>query len=134
VTVIDTSGAVDLLVGGPAFADVRELVRADRELAAPDVLVSEVIAVLRRTVRAGAVSQERAGAAITDLGDAPLRLFPSLRLRRRAWELRENLTAADALFVALAEPLGEPLATKDRALATAVAGHSAIDIELVRLP
>jgi predicted nucleic acid-binding protein len=58
------------------------------------------------------------------MGDLPLELFPSLVLRDRAWELRRNLTVADALFVALAERLGEPLATKDRALVNATARHS----------
>jgi predicted nucleic acid-binding protein len=50
-----------------------------------------------------------------------------LPLRDRAWELRENLTAADALFVALAERLGEPLATKDRRLALAARKHAGIE-------
>jgi predicted nucleic acid-binding protein len=47
-------------------------------------------------------------------------------LRRRAWELRHNLNAADALFVALAERLDEPLATKDTALARAASKHTTI--------
>ena len=56
---------------------------------------------------------------------------PTLALRDRAWELRENMTAADALFVALAERLDEPLATKDRGLARAAREHAQVDaIEL----
>jgi len=61
------------------------------------------------------------------LGDLAVELYPSLPLRGRAWELRSNLTAADALFVTLAEQLGEPLATKDPALAKAAAKHTAIE-------
>ena len=61
------------------------------------------------------------------LGDLPLELFPSLPLKRRAWELRRNLTAADALFVALAERLDEPLATKDAALARAASKHATVE-------
>jgi predicted nucleic acid-binding protein len=49
-------------------------------------------------------------------------------MRERAWGLRENFTIADALFVALAERLGEPLATKDLALAAAVAGRGDLDV------
>lgn len=63
---------------------------------------------------------------------SPSSLFPSLALRERAWELRENMTAADALFVALADRLGEPLATRDRGLADAaraIAGVDAIVLE-----
>jgi len=68
-----------------------------------------------------------------DLGDLPVELFGTLALRRRAWELRENLTAADALLVALAEYLGEPLATKDRGLASAARDHARIEtLELDR--
>jgi predicted nucleic acid-binding protein len=70
------------------------------------------------------VSVTRATGAIEDLGDLALTLFPSLRLRQRAWELRRNFTAGDALFVALAEELDEPLATKDRALAAEVNKHT----------
>lgn len=69
----------------------------------------------------------RARGAIDDLGDLPVDLFGTLPLRRRAWELRENLTAADALFVALAEYLGEPLATKDGGLAAAAHEHARIE-------
>jgi predicted nucleic acid-binding protein len=82
-------------------------------------------------VQRGALAPERAEAAVEDLGDLGVELFPSLHLRKRAWELRENLTAADALFVALAECLGEPLATIDRGLATAARRQAGIEtIEL----
>jgi predicted nucleic acid-binding protein len=64
---------------------------------------------------------------VQGLGDLAVELYPSLPLRGRAWELRSNLTAADALFVTLAEQLGEPLATKDPALAKAAAKHTAIE-------
>jgi hypothetical protein len=61
-----------------------------------------------------------------------LDLFPTLPLRSRAWELRRNMTAAaDALFVALAGPLGEPLATKDAALARAAARHADVEVLLL---
>lgn len=49
-------------------------------------------------------------------------------LRSRAWELRDNLTAADAPFVALAEQLGEPLATKDQGLATTARAQTSIEV------
>lgn len=89
-------------------------------------------AVLRRDIGRGSLSATRAGGAVEDLGDLPVELFPSLALRERAWELRESMTAADALFVALADRLGEPLATRDRGLAgaaRAIAGIEAIVLE-----
>jgi predicted nucleic acid-binding protein len=132
VTVLDTSAAIDFLLGDGVAADVGALLEREGTLAAPDLLVFEVLAVLRRDVRRGVLSHTRAGAAIDDLGDLSIELFPTLALRDRAWELRDNLTAADALFAALAERLGEPLATKDRSLATAARTHAQVNvIELI---
>jgi len=127
VTVIDTSAVVDFLLGSGVARSVEALMEEEGELAAPDLLVFEVLAVLRREAMRGEVTEERAAGAIADLGDLPIELFPSLPLRDRAWALRSNLTAADALFVALAERLGEQLATKDGALSEA-AKHATLDV------
>lgn len=132
MTVLDTSAAIDFLLGGAAAAAVEDLMRSEGALAAPDILVFEVLAVLRREAGRKTLSSERAAGAIDDLGDLPMDLFPSLPLCRRAWELRENLTAADALFVALAEALAEPLATKDSGLAAAARAHA--NVETRELP
>lgn len=132
MTVLDTSAAIDFLLGDAAAADVERLMSREGTLAAPDALVFEVLAVLRRDVGRGKLSPERAGGAVEDLGDLALELFPALPIRERAWALRENLTAADALFVALAEMLNEPLATKDAALAAAARRHA--DVETLELP
>jgi predicted nucleic acid-binding protein len=128
VTVIDTSGVVDFLLGVGVADQVEALMAAEGELAAPDLLVFEVIAVLRRQALARMLAEDRAGAAVDDLGDLPIELFPSLPMRRRAWSLRHNLTAADALFVALAEQLDEPFATKDARLAADLAKHSIVEV------
>jgi predicted nucleic acid-binding protein len=117
VTVVDSSAVVDYLLGIGAEREVRRLVTSGELLAAPDVIVFEVLAVVRRHAQRGTLAPERARSAVDDLGDLPLELFPSLALRGRAWELRENLTIGDGLFAALAEQLGEPLMTKDSRLA-----------------
>jgi len=124
VTVLDTSGAIDYLLGDGAAGEVAELLEEAPGGAAPDLIVFEVLAVLRRDVSRGELSADRAAAAVDDLGDAALEMFPTLALRDRAWDLRANMTAADALFVALAERLDEPLATKDAGLAAAAEAHS----------
>ena len=67
--------------------------------------------------------------ALTDLADLPLRRYPHDFLLPRIWDLRNNLTAYDAAYVALAEVLDIPLLTRDRRLAAA-AGHRA-QIELI---
>jgi len=126
VTVLDSSVVIDFLLGDGVAAEVEELLSREGTVAAPDLLIFEVVAVLRRDVRREMLDPERARCAIADLGDLPIEFFGALPLRGRAWELRENMTAADALFVALAEDLGETLATKDRGLASAARVHARI--------
>ena len=128
MTILDSSAAVDYLVGTGVAGQVRDLLAREAPLAAPDLLVFEVIAVVRRYALAGALSAERAEGAIDDLGAISIKLFPSMPLRRRAWEMRRHFTAADALFAALAEQLGEPLATKDRALVAALGEHTEVRV------
>jgi predicted nucleic acid-binding protein len=128
VTVLDTSAVVDFLLGVGVAGQVEALMIEEGEVAAPDLVVFEAIAVLRRQALAGLLTADRAGAAVDDLGDLPIELFPSLSLRQRAWSLRENLTTADALFVALAEQLGEPLATKDGPLAVELGKHASVEV------
>lgn len=131
MTVVDTSALVDFLLGVGVADEVRALMSAEGELAAPDLVIFETLAVLRRETLRGVVADERAASAIEDLGDVPVEMFPSMPLRRRAWSLKANMTAADALFVALAEQLGEPLATKDEALVAEAARHA--DVSVVSL-
>ncbi len=128
MTVLDTSGLVDFLVGDDAFDQVASLVSREAAVAVPDLLIFEVVAVLRRQVQQRSIDPVRARLAIDDLGDFPLEIFPSLPLRGRVWELRDNLTAADGFFVALAEQLDEPLATKDHGLALAARTHTNVTI------
>lgn len=99
-----------------AGRQARALLRTRRELAAPDLIDVETTAVLRRRWLAGTVTDERFEQAIEDLADIPLARFPTLGLVRRAFELRANVTAYDACYVALAEALDWPLWTVDRRL------------------
>lgn len=128
MTVVDTSVVVDFLLGGGAARNVEELMAHEGEVAAPELLVFETLAVLRRETSRGHVPERRAQAAVVDLGELPVALFPALPLRLRAWELREDLTAADAIFLALAEQLEEPLATKDFGLAAVGEREAKVDV------
>jgi predicted nucleic acid-binding protein len=128
VTVVDTSVVVDFLLGVGVAGQAQTLMTDEGELAAPDLLVFEVLAVLRRETQRGSLTGRRAADAVADLGDLAIELFPSLVLRHRAWQLRKNFTVADALFLALAEQLGEPLLTKDDPLATEAAKHTAVEV------
>ncbi len=134
MTVLDTSAVVDFLLGTGVAGQVEALMAQEDELSAPDILVFEVLAVLRRETLRKALPESRAVGAIEDLADLPIALFPCLPLRQRAWALRRNLTAADALFAALAEQLGEPLATKDSALIAETSKHAMAEILALQVP
>ncbi|MFZ0861368.1 MAG: type II toxin-antitoxin system VapC family toxin, partial [Candidatus Sulfotelmatobacter sp.] len=97
-------------------------------LHAPQLLDLEVTQVLRRLVRERAVSAHRADEAIRDLLDLRINRYPHFVLLARIWQLRQNFSAYDAAYVALAEKLGAALVTRDGRLASA-SGHGA-SIEL----
>lgn len=88
-------------------------------LAAPELIDLEVASVLRRLLAAGRLPARRAELALSDLFALPLRRVPHRPLLRRCWNLRDNLTAYDAAYVALAEQLGATLVTSDLRLSRA---------------
>jgi predicted nucleic acid-binding protein len=89
----------------------------------------EVAQALRRLVRAGEVVADRAEEALADLAEFDFRRHSHMHLLNRAWELRDNFTAYDAMYVALAE-IDAPLVSCDGPLA-ATPGH-AVRIEVIR--
>jgi len=94
-------------------------IRVAGEVAAPDLVDVETVAVLRKRWLAGTISDRRFSAAVGDLEDMDIDRYPALPLMRRAFELRSNVTAYDACYVALAEVLGCELLTGDQRLANA---------------
>lgn len=128
--VVDASALLEVLLRTPAGEAVESrLFGARQQLDAPHLLDIEIAQVLRRYAAAGEIDQERGRLALTDLADFPLRRYPHDFLLPRVWELRHNLTAYDAVYVALAQALDAALLTRDRRLA-AIAGRFA-QIELV---
>lgn len=93
-------------------------------LHAPHLVDLEVAQVLRRYAAAGELTADRGLEALTDLADFPLSRYPHDLLLPRIWELRPNVTAYDAAYLALAELLVAPLVTCDGRLASAP-GHEA---------
>ncbi len=104
----------------------RSELRAAGDLAAPDLVDVETVAVLRKRWLARSISDERFDAAVTDLQRWDFERVPALRLVRRAYELRANVTAYDAMYVALAEALGCELLTADQRLAGATGPRCSI--------
>lgn len=126
--VVDTSAVLAALAGRPSPVGLRERLAEDGDLHAPHLIDVEVIHALRRLVRTRHLTEDRAVDIRTDLGDLAIRRYPHQPLADRMWELRHNLSAYDATFVALSEVLGVPLVTCDGRLATSP-GHQA-EIEL----
>lgn len=122
--VVDTSAILAVLAGSPPDAALSYRLSADGDLHAPHLIDVEAVHVLRRLVWRRELSLERALAARQDLEDLTIIRYPHVALVDRMWELRENLTAYDAAFVALSEALGVPLVTADARLGRAT-GHSA---------
>jgi len=125
VIVLDASAAIDWLLQTAAGQQVenRIYLRGD-SLHAPHLLDLEVAQVLRRLVREGKVSVQRADQAIQDLLNLRVTRYPHIVFLPHIWRLRHNLSAYDAAYVALAERLGATLVTRDARLASAALGVS----------
>lgn len=134
MTVIDSSAAIDYLLDSGVSEQVAAVLDESPAPSAPDVMVFEVFAVLRRHELRGAIASEHAVSALLDLEDLPIEWFASMQLRDRAWSLRANLSPADALFAALAAELGERLVTKDAALAAAASRFAGVEVQHLRDP
>jgi predicted nucleic acid-binding protein len=104
---------------------------ADPDLHIPHLASIETASVIRGWVRGGRLDESAAVQALDHLSDLAAERHNHEPFLRRVWELRHNLTAYDALYVALAETLDAPLITCDARLARApVAG---VTVEVVGL-
>lgn len=123
--VLDASAAVEVLLQTAAGVPVTDrLFEAGVSLHAPHLLDIETSQILRRFVRKGEVTPDRARQALEDLADLPLERYSHDFLLPRVWSLRQDLTAYDAVYVALAEALGATLLTRDARISRAP-GHAA---------
>lgn len=95
---------------------------------APHLLDVEFLNSLRRLVLAGLVTSERAAYARADMADLTIERFPHEPFADRIWELRRNLTAYDAAYVALAEGLRAPLITCDAGPAAAPGIQTSVEL------
>lgn len=127
--VLDTSVVVDLLLkNDPSYQQIRHYVQSAEWLLAPHLMDVESAQVLRKLVLRGDISVQRAEAAIADLQDLPIERYPHAEFMARVFELRNNLTAYDALYLAIAEAADAVLLTRDAAFA-GISGASVIVLD-----
>lgn len=122
--VVDTSAVLEAIVAVDPAPGLIELLAGDGDLHTPHLIDIEVLHALRRLNAIGELSEERASDARADFRELAMVRYPHVSLSNRIWELRHNLTAFDAAYVALAEALEVPLVTCDRRLSDAP-GHTA---------
>jgi predicted nucleic acid-binding protein len=129
VIVVDASALLEILLR-TGWSKAAEAILFDRSqsLHAPHLLDAEVAQVLRRYAMVGEIDEERGAAALADLADFPIRRYAHDFLLTRVWSLRNNFTAYDALYVALAEALDARLLTSDRRLAAAAKRHVGVEL------
>lgn len=124
--VIDASALIEVLLRTPAASTIAGALIESGPVHAPHLIDVEVAQVLRRYVLSGDIGMDLGSAALADLQN-----FPALRHRHdfllpRVWQLRNNLSAYDAVYLALAEALDAPLLTHDARLRTAARRHSSV--------
>lgn len=122
--VVDASAAVAaLLNAGPS----RQML-TEEQLHTPHLIDTEVANALRGKVRAGEIPAGAGWAALNTLGRLGMTRYPGLGLLERVWELRDNLSAYDATYVALAEQLACSLVTADGRLSRAPGIRCAVSV------
>lgn len=127
--VLDASVMLELLLGTEAGRAARQrLLQPGTSLHAPHLIALEVAQVLRRYVARQTITAARGAEALEDFAAMRLDRHAHELLLPRVWALRSNLTAYDAVYVALAEALGAPLLTRDGKLAAAAGHRARIDV------
>ena len=122
--VVDASAALSaLLRGGQARGEL-----AGQQVHVPHLVDSEIAGGLRRRVAAGQVSAGQGWHMLRVWQRLGMTRYPVFALLARVWELRENVSAYDASYVALAESLGCSLLTADARLARAPGMRCAVTV------
>jgi predicted nucleic acid-binding protein len=127
--VLDASAIVDWMLQTPAGQRIEQRIYAHNDtLHSVHLLDVEFAQVLRRLVREGTLTSRRAEEAMEDLMALRVTRYAPVLLLNRIWRLRNNLTAYDAAYVALAEELKAPLITRDQKIAAAPGHAAAVEV------
>jgi len=120
VIVLDASAFALLFTGSDPRADEADRVlRADPVWVVPEQWHVEVLAVIRRLLLGGKLDPGQADAAVAALATATVAVTPTAPLLGRMWQIRDNLSAYDAAYVAAAEVRDATLVTADARIARA---------------
>ena len=127
--VLDASAVVDWLLQTPEGRHIDHRIIGRREtLHTVHLLDVEFAHVLRRLVREKTITAQRAEEAIEDLSALRLTRYAPALVLKRIWQLRQNLSAYDAAYVALAEALPAVLVTCDGKLARSHGHHARVEL------
>ncbi len=116
--VIDASIAVEYLLKTPRGLSVADLIDS-AVLVAPEMIDAEVLSVLRRAVLNHHIEESQALIVLSELTEWAVERISHRYLVRLAWQHRHNVSAYDALYVAVARVYELPLLTADGRLAQA---------------
>ncbi len=129
LAVIDASVlAVFYAADDSRHAQVAERLKAGDALFAPAHLDAEIVSALRGMARGNTVLDRAVPRALAHLAGFPIRRTPLAPLLERMWQLRDNVTAYDAAYIALAERLDTAVITCDARLASATGPTCAFDL------
>lgn len=123
IALLDASAVVDLLIRSEAGEPVRNFLARQVDVALVTVahLDAEVMSALARLSRADVLTDAEVVTLLGRLGSLSMRRLPiTSELLAAAWELRDNVAARDALYVAAVEGMAAKLVTTDERLARAV--------------
>jgi predicted nucleic acid-binding protein len=129
VIVVDASAVLEVLLR-TAYCEACEarLFDAREALCAPHLIDLEIAQVLGRYVLRSAITNERASQALDDFTDWQIVRYEHAVLLPRIWELRHNLTAYDAAYVALAEACEAPLVTCDERIGNSHGHRASVEV------
>lgn len=128
--VIDASALVDGLIDErpERRLQVWSRVWGKERVVTPEIIDLEVVSAVRRKLFAGEIDTRRAETALAELAEAPLRRSPHKPLLSLIWEMRNNVSAYDGAYVALAQALEVPLLTADARLSRAADGVCEVEL------
>ena len=126
--VADASAIATFIIEGSTETPLHPFLSDPSDVHAPEICDVEILSTFRSLLRRRMVSTAQAQEALLHYAAMPMTRHPHLRLLGRGFDLRENVSASDAMYVALAEALEAPFLTIDRRLARAVERHTFVRV------